>query len=286
MVTVADYRSHAPTWCPGCGDFAVLRAMQQAVVNLGLQPHEVVLVGGIGCSGKITDYFRSYGLHGIHGRALPVATGIKLANRDLTVLAAGGDGDGYSIGGNHLIHAIRRNVDLTYIVMDNGVYGLTKGQSSPTARLGYVSKSTPEGVKDEPVHPAGMAMSCGIAYLAQAFAGDVKHMTTLIEGGITHEGFALVNIFSPCVTYNRVNTYDWYRDVSVNLDEVEDYDPTNREMAVEKVMDFDNIYIGLLYRSDRPAYEAVLPGYPETPIASQDLEEGRGYRALMEQALG
>ncbi len=284
MATMADYRFHAPTWCPGCGDFAVLRSMQQAVVNLGLEPHDVVLVGGIGCSGKITDYFRSYGFHGIHGRILPIATGIKLGNRALTVMAAGGDGDGYSIGGNHLLHAIRKNVDITYIVMDNGVYGLTKGQSSPTAQLGYVSKSTPEGVKDEPIHPLGIALSCGIGYLAQAFAGDVKQMTRLIQGGIDHPGFALVNIFSPCVTYNRVNTYDWYRDVSVDLEEDPDYDPTNRDMAVDKVMDFTTVHLGLLYKSDRPPYEAVLPGFREEPLTSQDIRARHDFKGLMERA--
>ncbi len=199
-------------------------------------------------------------------------------------MAAGGDGDGYSIGGNHLLHAIRKNVDITYIVMDNGVYGLTKGQSSPTAQLGYVSKSHPEGVKDEPIHPLGIALSCGIGYLAQAFAGDVKQMTRLIQGGIDHPGFALVNIFSPCVTYNRVNTYDWYRDVSVDLEEDPDYDPTNRDMAVDKVMDFTTVHLGLLYKSDRPPYEAVLPGFREEPLTSQDIRARHDFKGLMERA--
>lgn len=249
--------------------------MQVACSNLGLEPHQVVLVGGIGCSGKITDYFRAYGFHGVHGRILPLAMGVKLANRDLTVIGAGGDGDGYSIGGNHFLHAIRRNVDMTYIVFDNHVYGLTKGQSSPTAREGYKTKASPYGVVEEPMRPLGTALSCGISFLAQGFSGDVKQLTRLIEEAIRHKGFSLLNVFTPCVTYNQVNTYEFYRDSIVNLDEEGGHDPRERTQAVEVAMDFSKIYTGLIYIEDKPSYEEKIFGFPKLPIAQLDIAGDR-----------
>lgn len=273
--TIKDFALHRPTWCPGCGDFGILRAMQTAIVNLGLEPHEVALVGGIGCSGKITDYFRSYGFHGVHGRILPLSMGIKLANRDLTVIAAGGDGDGYSIGGNHFLHAIRRNVDMTYIVFDNQVYGLTKGQSSPTADQGYKAKGTVYEVAEQPMRPIGTAMAMGVSWLAQGFSGDVKQLTRLIEEAIRHRGFALLNAFTPCVTYNAVNTYEFYKTNLVNLDEDEAYDPTDRGRAVEVALDTSKVYGGLIYKEEKPTYEDHLPEFRDRPMVGEDLEETR-----------
>ncbi len=275
MSSVKDFGLHRPTWCPGCGDFGILKAMQIALTNLGLEPHQVVLVGGIGCSGKITDYFRAYGFHGVHGRILPLAMGVKLANRSLTVIGAGGDGDGYSIGGNHFLHAIRRNVDMTYIVFDNHVYGLTKGQSSPTAASGYRAKSAAYGVAEQPMRPIGTALAMGISYLAQGFSGDVKQLTRLIEGGIRHRGFSLLNAFTPCVTYNSVNTYEFYRKNIVNLDEDPDYDATQRSLAIEKAMDVTKVYTGLIYQEEKPSYDQRLPNYPDVPITSLDLSKDK-----------
>lgn len=275
MATLKDFALHRATWCPGCGDFGILRAMQTALTNLGLEPHQVALVGGIGCSGKITDYFRSYGFHGVHGRILPLAMGVKLANRDLTVIGAGGDGDGYSIGGNHFLHAIRRNVDITYIVFDNHVYGLTKGQSSPTAAHGYRAKSAAYGVPEQPMRPIGTALAMGVSYLAQGFAGNVKQLTRLIEEGVKHRGFSLLNVFTPCVTYNSVNTYEFYKENLVNLDDDPEYDARDRNLAIGKAMDFSKVYSGLIYQEDKPSYDERLPNYPKVPIASQDISRER-----------
>ncbi|HEX6972694.1 MAG TPA: thiamine pyrophosphate-dependent enzyme, partial [Limnochordia bacterium] len=191
MPTLADFKTDAPVWwCPGCGDFGVLKALQSALVDLDLQPHQVAVVAGIGCSGKIGNYINSYNFHVVHGRTLPTALGMKLANRDLTVLAVGGDGDGYAIGMGHFLHAIRRNADITYIVMDNHIYGLTKGQVSPTSDPGFKTVSTPEGSIERPVRPLQLALAAGATYVAQGFSGQVKALSQLIADGIRHRGFS------------------------------------------------------------------------------------------------
>jgi len=197
-----DYKSEQPTWCPGCGHFAILNALQKAAAELEIPPHEIALVTGIGCSGKLSSFFNAYGFHGIHGRTLPLATGIKLANPELTVIASGGDGDGYSIGLSHILHTARRNVDITYIVMDNRVYGLTKGQTSPTSLIGFNTKTSPSGSVETPIQPLALAVSAGATYVAQGFSGDLKQVIELIINGILHKGFAIIDIFSPCVTFN------------------------------------------------------------------------------------
>ena len=272
--TPKDYRTNAaPWWCPGCGDFGVLRALQEAAAKLNLAPENVVLVAGIGCSGKIGDYFRSYSVHTVHGRTMPVATGIKLANRNLTVIAAGGDGDGYGIGLNHFIHAVRRNIDITYIVMDNHIYGLTKGQFSPTSAQGFKTTSSPAGTADRPVKPLQLALAAGVTYLAQAFSSYPDHMAEIIAEAIQHKGFSLVNCISPCVTYNKVNTYDFYKENLVNLDEDPDYDPRNYDLAVETVRKYDELVIGRIYINDsQPSYQDLLPGYAEEPLVQARLE--------------
>ena len=272
MAKVADFKAARPTWCPGCGDFGVLNALTRAVADLGLEPEEVVVVSGIGCSGKISQYFGSYGFHGIHGRALPIAQGVKLANRELTVIAAGGDGDGYGIGLSHVIHAIRRNVDLTYIVMDNHIYGLTTGQLAPTSDKGMKTKTSPYGSVEEPVRPLELALGQGCGFVAQAFSGEIHHMAEVFKKAIQHKGFSLVNVFSPCVTFNKLNTYDYFKERLVNLDEDPDYDRHDRQAALRKVMETGGMVIGVIYEADKPTYEEQLPGFPEEGLARRPLE--------------
>jgi len=273
MATFKDFRNSVkPNWCPGCGDYSVQTAIQRACANLGLEPEEVVIVSGIGCSGRISGYINSYGFHGIHGRALPIAQGIKLANRNLTVIAAGGDGDGFAIGMSHTLHAIRRNLDITYIVMDNQIYGLTKGQTSPTSAFGFETKSTPYGSIEAPVTPLELALAAGATFVAQGFSSDLKGLTHIIEEGIKHKGFAFINVFSPCVTFNKVNTYDWFKENLVSLDTIEGYDPTDRIQAMKTVMEHKALVTGIIYqRKDIPSYEERIPGFKDVPLAHQDL---------------
>lgn len=269
--TMKDYRGDVSTWCPGCGHFSVMAGMQRAAINLGLEPHEVAIVSGIGCSGKVSEYMRSYGFHTLHGRSVPVAQAVKLANSKLKVFAAGGDGDGYGIGAGHFTHAARRNVDITYIVMDNRIYGLTKGQTSPTSAQGFRSSTSPEGAGEREVKPLELALAAGASFIAQAFAGDIKGLTEIIQKAMEHTGFALVNVFSPCVTFNKVNTYDFYKEKLVDVNDIEGYDPTDKAKVYSKVIEYDGLLHGVIYQEERPAYHTFLAGYPEEPIAQADL---------------
>ncbi|WP_313798603.1 2-oxoacid:ferredoxin oxidoreductase subunit beta [Cytobacillus sp.] len=273
MATFKDFRNSVkPNWCPGCGDFSVQAAIQRAAANVGLEPENLAVISGIGCSGRISGYINSYGLHGIHGRSLPIATGVKMANRDLTVIASGGDGDGYAIGMSHTIHAIRRNVNITYIVMDNQIYGLTKGQTSPRSATGFKTKSTPEGSIEQAIAPMEMALTAGATFVAQSFSTDLKDLTALIEAGIKHEGFSLINVFSPCVTYNKVNTYDWFKENLTKLSDVEGYDSSNKEMAMQTLMKHNGLVTGLIYQdTERKSYQELLNGYSEIPLVQADL---------------
>lgn len=272
MATVKDFRvSEKATWCPGCGHFAVLAALQSAVANLGLEPENVVLVSGIGCSGKVSQHFGSYGFHSLHGRSLPVATGIKLTNHDLTVIAAGGDGDGYGIGIGHFMHALRRNIDMTYIVMDNHIYGLTTGQTSPTSKRGFRSKTTPEGSAEEPIRPLQTAIMNGASFIAQGFSGELKQLSKIIEEGVKHKGFSLINVFSPCVTFNKINTYEWFKEHIYNLDEVENYENKNKLNAIQVLEEHESVVTGILYTEERPVYHEVMIGATKEPTAKLDL---------------
>ncbi|MBP3965176.1 2-oxoacid:ferredoxin oxidoreductase subunit beta [Paenibacillus lignilyticus] len=273
MATFKEFRNNVkPNWCPGCGDFSVQAAIQRAAANVGLEPEGLAVISGIGCSGRISGYVNAYGLHGIHGRALPIAQGVKLANRELTVIASGGDGDGFAIGMGHTVHAIRRNVDLTYIVMDNQIYGLTKGQTSPRSAEGFKTKSTPEGSIESTLSPLEIAMSAGATFIAQSFSSDLKQLTALIEAGLNHKGFSLINVFSPCVTFNKVNTYDWFKENIVNLDQFPDYDPTNRIAAMNKIMETNGMLTGLIYQNkERKSYEDMVSGFQTEGLANQDL---------------
>ncbi|MBM7603242.1 2-oxoglutarate ferredoxin oxidoreductase subunit beta [Metabacillus crassostreae] len=272
--TFKDFRNNVkPNWCPGCGDFSVQAAIQRASANVGLTPEDLAVVSGIGCSGRISGYINSYGFHGIHGRSLPIAQGVKMANKDLTVIASGGDGDGFAIGMGHTIHAIRRNIDITYIVMDNQIYGLTKGQTSPRSDAGFVTKSTPEGSIESALSVMEMALTAGATFVAQSFSTDLKDLTALIEAGINHKGFSLINVFSPCVTYNKVNTYDWFKENLTKLADVEGYDPHSKETAMQTLMKHKGLVTGLIYQNtEQKSYQELLTGYSEKPLSQADLE--------------
>jgi 2-oxoglutarate ferredoxin oxidoreductase subunit beta len=237
----------------------VLAAIQKAGVSLGIETEDMALISGIGCSGRISGYVNVYSMHTMHGRALAVAQGVKLANPNLHVVCAGGDGDGFGIGLNHFAHAARRNIDITYIVMDNQIYGLTKGQMSPTSPQGMETKSSPSGNPEQPINPLQIALASGSSFIAQAFSGNVKQLMDLIEKAMKHKGFSFINVFSPCVTFNKIFTYDFFKSNLVNLEEKEDYDPTNRGMAFNIVEETQNMFTGILYEKERKTFVESLP---------------------------
>lgn len=274
MATFKEFRNNVkPNWCPGCGDFSIQAAIQRAAANVGLEPENLAVISGIGCSGRISGYINANGLHGIHGRSLPIAQGVKLANRDLTVIASGGDGDGFAIGMGHTVHAIRRNINITYIVMDNQIYGLTKGQTSPRSAEGFKTKSTPAGSIETTLSPLEIALSAGATFVAQSFSSDLKQLTSLIEQGLQHEGFSLINVFSPCVTFNKVNTYDWFKENIVNLEQFPDYDPSNRVQAMTKLMETNSMVTGLIYQNkQKKSYENLITGFRQEPIVNQNIQ--------------
>ncbi|MDP8921821.1 MAG: 2-oxoacid:ferredoxin oxidoreductase subunit beta [Chloroflexota bacterium] len=271
------------TWCPGCGDFGILAAIKQAFAALDLHPHEVLLVSGIGCGSKLPHYMRANGYNSIHGRALPVAQGVKLANHTLKVLAVTGDGDGYGIGQGHFVHAMRRNAGITHIVENNQVYGLTKGQYSPTSERGYISTFSPEGAIEFAINPIALAIAAGATFIARASAADPKHMANVIAQAIEHKGYALVDCLQPCVTYNKVNTYDWYRSRTYKLEEEAGYDRADRDQAWQKAQEWgDRIPIGIIYENtERPTYEEQVSALKNGPLVRQELN-GRyaDYEAL------
>jgi len=259
-LTPKDFKGISdPDWCAGCGDFGVLNAMQRACAELGLRPHQIVTVSGIGCSSNMPGYFKSYGMHTLHGRALAVATGVKMANHELNVIVTGGDGDGYGIGGNHLIHTARRNVDLTYIVMNNQIYGLTTGQASPTSRMDMKTKSTPFGNVESPINPITSAIMNGATFVARAYSGDIKHMSEIIMKAIEHKGFSLVDIFSPCVTFNKDNGHQFFKERVKKLED-ESHDTSDWKSACERAMEWgDTIYTGLFFQIKSKSLDLLEP---------------------------
>jgi 2-oxoglutarate/2-oxoacid ferredoxin oxidoreductase subunit beta len=258
-----------PTWCPGCGDFGVVAAVEMALKRLKIPSQNVVVVSGIGCSSNLPHFLSSYGFHGIHGRAIPLAEGIRWANHGLTVVATGGDGDGFGIGAGHFIHAMRRNVKLTYVTMDNQIYGLTTGQASPTSEMGQKTKSTPTGVIEKPIEPVSLALASGATYVARGFSGDVKHLTDLVANGIAHKGFAFVDVMSPCVTYNKINTFDYFRQRVYKLESA-GHNPADIVAAWQRSLEWgDKIPIGLFYSVDRPSYEDLEEVLAAGPLVGQ-----------------
>ena len=271
-LTARDFKGLVdPDWCPGCGDFGVLNSLQRASAELGLRPHEILTVSGIGCSSNLPGYFNSYGMHTLHGRALAVATGAKMGNHRLHVVVTGGDGDGYGIGGNHFTHTARRNVDLTYIVMNNQIYGLTTGQISPTSDMGMKTKSTPFGSVELPVNPITSAIMNGATFVARGYSGDVRHLTGLMKQAIQHSGFALVDVFSPCVTFNHDNSHAFFKDRIKRLED-EEHDTSDWQAACEKAIAFgDTIYTGLFFQKEAPTLDGSEPVLEEEPLAHKPL---------------
>lgn len=272
-VTMKAFNSKKkPTWCPGCGDFGILAALKKALVEQGIHPHQVMVLGGIGCGSKLPDYLQANGYMTIHGRPLPIATGVKLANPDLHVIVTDGDGDGYGIGGNHFLHTCRRNPDITHIVENNQIYALTKGQYSPTSDRGFVTTTSPQGAIELAVNPVAVALAAGASFIARSFAGDPKHMTEMIVRGMQHRGYALIDILQPCVTFNKVNTYDWYQERSYKIEEEEPgYDPTDRDAAWLKSQEWnERIPTGVIYQNtELPSYGEQVPGLKAGPAVDR-----------------
>jgi 2-oxoglutarate/2-oxoacid ferredoxin oxidoreductase subunit beta len=274
MVTINDYAGGKPAWCPGCGDFSILAAVKKALVDLQLEPYKVLMVSGIGQAGKLPHYTKCNVFNGLHGRPVPAAIGAKIANPELTVIAISGDGDGYGEGGNHWIHAMRRNHDITYLVHNNQVYGLTKGQASPTSDQGFVTKTTLEGAPP-PVYPIALAIAAGASFIARGFAGDIEHLASLINLGISHKGFALIDILQPCPTFNHKNTFAWYRERVYKLDGT-GYDSSNKLAAFEKAQEWeDRIPIGVIYRKERPIFEEQIPALKSGSLVKQMIDPKR-----------
>ncbi len=253
-----DYKSGIdPIWCPGCGDFGDLAAFTQAMAALRLEPERVCIVSGIGCSGRFSHFVKGYAYHTAHGRALPTAAGVKAANPDLTVFCVGGDGDGMSIGGGHIPHAARRNPDLTYLLLDNAIYGLTKGQTSPTSPDGMVTSTTPFGVEDPPLDPIRMFLAYGVSFVARGFSSDVKGTAKLIQAAVAHPGLAIIQLVSPCPTFNRVVTFDFMK---ANVAPIPDsHDPSDLDAAFELALDRSKVYTGIFYRNaDLPTMQQKM----------------------------
>lgn len=258
MSTIQDFSGYTPTWCPGCGDWSIGIAIKKALVESGLDPSSVIVMFGIGCSGNMNDFLNAYAMHALHGRSLPNAIGAKIANNKMSVAAIVGDGDCYGEGGNHFIHACRGNHDITVIVHDNGVYGLTTGQVAPTAQKGFKSKSTPAGIIETPVNPLSLALTQGATFIAQTFAGDVNHVVTMIKEGLNHRGFALVNVLQPCVTFNKINTYQYYLQHIYKLPV--DYKKADGKEAMKKILEMneEKFPLGVIYQIQKPTFTDQL----------------------------
>ncbi|MBI4004865.1 2-oxoacid:ferredoxin oxidoreductase subunit beta [Candidatus Roizmanbacteria bacterium] len=276
---VEDFTGFTPTWCPGCGDWGIGVAIKKALTDLNLKPSSVEIVFDIGCSGNMNDFLNAYAMHALHGRSIPNAIGIKLANHAMPVLVVGGDGGIYGEGGNHFLHACRGNHDITVLVHDNSVYGLTTGQVAPTAQKGMKSKSTPEGILEVPVNPLALALTQGATFVANAFAGDVNNLIELIKEGVKHRGFSLINILQPCVTFNKVNTYQYYLKNIYKLDQ--NHEKTNYAEALHHAVAVggERYPIGILYQVAKPAYHEQLPQLSQQTLVTRS--NYRDFNALL-----
>ena len=269
-----EYKGQRPAWCPGCGNFGILKAFQDAMTEMSIEPQQLTIVSGIGQAGKFPHYTRCNTFNGLHGRTLPVATGIKLSNHEMNVIAVSGDGDCYGEGGNHLIHAVRRNVNVKLFVHDNQIYGLTKGQASPTSMEGIRTKSQPLGVLSERLNPLALAVSLDCSFVARGFAGDTGHLKSVIKEAVNHKGFSLVDILQPCVTFNRVNTYEWYKQRIYYIEP--EYNPENRMEAFMKALEWgDGIPVGVIYKNRRQTMEERIPMIREVPLVVQPFDRSK-----------
>ncbi len=296
MTTLKDLEINydSPNWCPGCGDFGIWLSLKKAIVELELNPSKVVLVSGIGCSGKLPYWVKTYGFNGLHGRPIPVSEGIRLANHELTVIVIGGDGDQYAEGGNHLLHAMRRNVNLTLLVHNNQIYGLTTGQYSPTTDIGEKNKATPIPTVEPPLNPLSLAISAGATFVARGFAGDTTLETTLLKEAIKHKGFAIIDSLQPCVTFNQKNTYSWFYERIINVNE-KGHDPTDKMKAfalseqwpLKKASQDDEkekIPVGILYKEQRLSWEEGIPQIAKMPLVKQ-LRKEVNINSLLDELL-
>jgi len=281
MVTTDNYGNYETAWCPGCGNFSILNAVKQALVANNLKPHEVLFVSGIGQAAKAPHYLNVNLFDGLHGRSLPVATGAKLANPKLTVIVESGDGCNYGEGGNHFLAAIRRNIDVTLLVHNNQVYGLTKGQASPTSAEGFVTKAQPQGVPSAPFNPIAVAVAMRAGFVARGFAGMIDELSGLIRQGISHHGFSLIDVLQPCVSFNKVNTFAWYKQRCTTLSPA--YDPTEWEAAMKVASEWgERIPIGIIYRNKRTSFEDHFPVLSQGPLIDKEVDQVM-LREIMEE---
>lgn len=281
MINLSDLGNFETAWCPGCGDFGILDALKDALTKLDIPQQQIVLVSGIGQAAKLPHYLYCNVFNGLHGRPIPVATGIKLANHNLTVIVTSGDGDLYGEGGNHFLHAIRRNINITVLAHNNQVYGLTKGQASPTSDQGFVTKLQPFGVILSPFNPLSVAIALDASFVARSFAGDKAHLSEMIQKAVKHQGFALVDILQPCVTFNKKNNFIWYKKRVYKLDE--NYNPKDRIGAFAKSLEWaDKIPTGVIYINDRPAMKEAELAIKENPLVEQDIADINIGEALKE----
>lgn len=283
-INVKDYKftvedlnpNHESQWCPGCGNYGIVMAVKKAILKLKIDPKDVLVVSGIGCASKFPHYLKTYGIETIHGRALPVATGAKLANKDLHVIVVGGDGDGYGIGMGHLIHTMRRNINITYLVNNNEIYALTKGQASPTTPKGKRTPSTPNGSIETPVNPIELALAGGATFIGKGFSGNVEHLSNLIEKGIKHKGFSIIDIAQICVSMNPSLDFKWYKDRLFNIEDVKGYDKKNKIWAHDQAVlnQEDKIGVGVFYESntDRETYIDDLPEDEKLPLVKHNID--------------
>jgi len=281
MPTLEDYKGQTPAWCPGCGNFAILKTFKDAMLELGIEPHQFTMVSGIGQAAKFPHYIRCNTFNGLHGRALPVATGIRLANHEMPVIVATGDGDCYGEGGNHFIHGIRRNINVKLFVHDNQIYGLTKGQPSPTSMEGMVTKNQPFGVFSEQLNPMALAVALDCSFVARGFAGDMENLKSLVKAAIQHKGFSLLDILQPCVTFNKINTYEWYKQRVYRIEP--EYDPEDRVEAFRRALEWsERIPTGIIYKNNRPVLEERIPILQNTPLVQQSFDRSKLQATLKE----
>jgi 2-oxoglutarate ferredoxin oxidoreductase subunit beta len=281
MPALEDYKGQTPTWCPGCGNFGILKTFKEALVELGIEPHHFTIVSGIGQSGKLPHYLKCNTFNGLHGRTLPVATGIRLANHEMLVIAVAGDGDCYGEGGNHLLHAIRRNINVKLFVHNNQIYGLTKGQASPTSMEGMITKNQPFGVFSEQLNPLALSVAMDCSFVARGFAGDMGNLKELMKAAILHKGFSLLDILQPCVTFNKTNTYEWYRQRVYHIGP--EYNPEDRMEAFKKALEWgDRIPVGIIYKNHRPILEERIPVIKDKPLVRQPFDKSQLNATLKE----